>query len=246
MLKPKMLCLRKMALLLVLALPAWRAADAHNVWVAQRAGLWTVVLGEGAEDDAYQPAAVTQALALDRSGHAVRLTRVPGEHNLALSLDPQAATLAVSYKDGYWSQTADGNWVAGSRLQVPDARKSGEYRMHSRTVIVPAASVGQGLGLPLEIVPLRDPLQLKRGERLPVRVLFDGRPLAGVGVISDYLNGGSGPPVVTDTASEAEATVGSAGLNILSVSHKVARSDRREADEDGHAATLVFALHKSK
>jgi uncharacterized GH25 family protein len=43
----------------------------------------------------------------------------------------------------------------------------------------PQAQVSRPVGMDLEIVPERDPYGLKAGERLPVRVLFHGRPLAG-------------------------------------------------------------------
>lgn len=42
-----------------------------------------------------------------------------------------------------------------------------------------AARVTRPVGLSLEIVPERHPLLMKPGEKLPVRVLFKGRPLAG-------------------------------------------------------------------
>lgn len=42
-----------------------------------------------------------------------------------------------------------------------------------------ASVVTRPLGLTLEIVPERDPYQLRPGERLPVRIFYRGRPLAG-------------------------------------------------------------------
>lgn len=41
------------------------------------------------------------------------------------------------------------------------------------------AHVARPVGLDLEIVPLRNPYALAPGERLPVRVFYDGKPLAG-------------------------------------------------------------------
>lgn len=43
----------------------------------------------------------------------------------------------------------------------------------------PQPQVTRRIGLSLEIVPERDPYRLKPGQTLPVRIFFEGRPLAG-------------------------------------------------------------------
>ena len=64
-------------------------------------------------------------------------------------------------------------------------------------------------------------------------------------VISDYLNDSKGRKLKTDAQGYAEVTIRSSGLNVIKASHAVARKDRTEADEDGYAATLAFALPHS-
>jgi len=55
-----------------------------------------------------------------------------------------------------------------------------------KTMLVIKGGAGQGfdriLGLPLELVPLVDPTTLATGGALPVRLLYQGKPLAGVQV----------------------------------------------------------------
>lgn len=233
---------RWLSLLCMTLLQSLHPACAHNIWVAQRAGEWALVLGEGAQDDAYLPAAVRQAQAVDRHGRAVGLLQQPRERNLVLVPASSAATLTVSFVDGYWSQGSDGQWTEGTRRQFPMARTVGYYQMYSRTQIAAGGPVGQGLGLLLEVIPLTDPFTLQRGAPLPVQVLFAGMPLAGVTVTSDYVNGGTEAGAITDAQGRAVAVITSGGLNVIKVSYHVARADRSEADEDGYAATLAFAL----
>lgn len=228
------------ALLLGMLLP-FCTAQAHGVWVARRAGEWAVVLGEGPLDDAYKPSAVLQVTAQARDGSDATVSLQPRERNLVLQPSQEAATLSVRFEDGYWSQKADGQWVEGNRLQVPDARKVGYYQMFSRTVIAPSSAASKPLGLPLEIVPQSDPMALKPGGRLRVRVLLHGKPLANAKLMTDYLAGTASPSVRTDRQGYASIKVRSAGLSVVKVGHQMPRTDTKEADEDGYAATLAFA-----
>ena len=216
--------------------------QAHGVWVAQRAGEWAVVLGEAGTDDAYKVEAVKRVAAHGASGAPLAVSLSHRERTVVVEPDPASTSLAVSFEDGFWSQTADGKWHSGSRLAVPQARKSGYYQMFNRTVIARGSVPRHALGLPLEIVPQADPLSKKRGDRLRVQVLFNGLPLANSRVWPDYLNGEPRDAVRTDQKGFADIRLRSAGLNVVKVSHAVARADKDEADEDSYASTLAFSL----
>lgn len=100
------------------------------------------------------------------------------------------------------------------------------YSRRAKTLIQvgppgPAArAVTRPLGLTLEIVPERDPHALGRDRRLPVRVLWQGRPLAGALVKLTRLESDEKPVAETrtDRAGRARFTVPPAGswaLNVL-------------------------------
>jgi nickel transport protein len=221
------------------------AASAHGVWVAQRAGEWALVLGEGALDEAYDPKQVHEVKAFTASGGASTVRLLPRERNVVLEPAADAAVLSVAVEDGFWSQGADGKWVSGSRLKVPDARRAGYYMKYGTTLLNPVRMPLQPLGMDLEIVPLVDPSTLRRGQSLPLRVFSKGQPVAGVAVIADFIGHTAGPRVKTDKAGRATVVVGSSGLNVVAVSLNRPRSDRREADEDGLEATLAFTLPRA-
>jgi len=128
-----------------------------------------------------------------------------------------------------------------SRLKFPEAKIAGYYQMFTRAALAPSSMPAKPFGLPLEILPQVDPLSLKLGETLRIQVLFDGKPLAKVKVVGDYLNE-SDSSVKTDEKGYAQIKVRSTGLNVVKVSHNVQREDRREVDEDGYVSTLAFSL----
>ena len=234
--------LARAACLLLLAGLGGAPVFAHGVWVAQRASELALVLGEGALDESYEPRQVREVKAFTAAGAPAQVVLQPRQRNLVVEPAADAAVLSMAVEDGFWSQGADGKWVSGSRAQVPDARKAGHYMKYGTTLLTPVAMPFKPLGAALEIVPLADPMALRRGQRLPIRVLSNGQPVAGAAVIGDFIGNVAAPRVKTDRAGRATVVLGSDGLNVLAVSLVKPRADRREADEDGLEATLAFAL----
>ena len=104
----------------------------------------------------------------------------------------------------------------------------------------PVPAVGQKL----EIVPLANPYTLKAGETLKVRVLFDGKALAGAKVSAHRRAGDKVTTQSAQTTAEGEAAfkVDGAGSYLIRLVHM-----RRCADEDGvdwesYWAALTFAV----
>ena len=77
------------------------------------------------------------------------------------------------------------------------------------------------LGLPLEIVPLTDPISRKVGDSLKVRVLFDGKPLADANLGWDDPGDGIDPAGTarTDAKGEALIPIARAGLMTIRLTH---------------------------
>ena len=77
-------------------------------------------------------------------------------------------------------------WVIADRARRGESgRPSRELFSRAAKALVKVGGAGSAgfdrpLGLALELVPEKDPYALRRGEDLPVRLLLQGRPLAGV------------------------------------------------------------------
>ncbi|SEK15875.1 MULTISPECIES: DUF4198 domain-containing protein [unclassified Variovorax] len=230
---------------LLCALAASATALAHGVWVAQRASELALVLGEGALDESYEPRQVHEVKAFTAQGAPAGVKLQPRTRNVVVEPAADAAVLSMAVEDGFWSQGPDGKWVSGSRAQVPAAKKAGYYMKYGTTLLKPVAMPFKPLGMALEIVPLADPMALRRGQPLAVRVLSRGKPVAGAAVIGDFTGNVSGPRARTDRTGRASVVLGSSGLNVIAVSLVRPRADKAEADEDGLEATLAFALPKT-
>lgn len=102
-------------------------------------------------------------------------------------------------------------------------------------------------GLWLEVVPEKNSCGLKVGDSLTVRVLFEGRPLAGGHVAAGY-EGPTGHkyPVWTPTDAQGRATLkfDRAGVWFVRAHHIVARTSDPEADWESAFSTLTFEVLK--
>jgi uncharacterized GH25 family protein len=71
--------------------------------------------------------------------------------------------------------------IVAARKERGEAEKPGKerYTMYAKTILLagtPSDAYKTAVGLPLEIVPEKDPYRLQPGEALPVRVLLRGAP----------------------------------------------------------------------
>ena len=119
--------------------------------------------------------------------HLMWQSRNPGLHILSLVTSTALSELpAIRFNDYLKVEGLTPAIVARARTGKTDAPGRERYSRRAKTLIQvgpPSARSSQlatrAIGLSLEIVPERDPYALPSDRRLPVRVIFEGKPLAG-------------------------------------------------------------------
>jgi uncharacterized GH25 family protein len=98
--------------------------------------------------------------------------------------------------------------------------------------------------LPLEIVPERSPYAEPRSATLPVRVIFEGRPLAGALVKLTELAHDQAPAEIhlTDAAGRATFTMPARGQWLLNVIWTQPQPKTRETDFETVFSSLSFGF----
>ena len=120
------------------------------------------------------------------------------------------------------------------------------YTMFAKSILLagqPNDGYKRALGLPIEIVPEKDPYSVKNGESLPVQVLFKGAPAAGLAMMAALAgeNAGKNQTVgKTDALGRIVIPV-KAGKWRLHTIHMERASDS-EADWESFWATLTFEI----
>lgn len=229
-------------LMLALAMLAG-SVQAHGLWVAQRAGQWAAVYGEGAEDEAYDPLAIRQVEAWNGHGQAARWRSEIRAGQWLFVPEEALARLALHYDGGEWREMKNGDWLPTGHPVAPgEVRQTWRLLRYASAVLAPSGQPARPLGLPLEIVPLKDTQSLRKGDRLPLRLLLRGQPLAGAKVIGDFINDDQATPQRTDAGGLVVVVLGSNGLNVIQASHAEACQAECTTERVGHSTTLSFVV----
>lgn len=215
-------------------------AVAHGAWIAERWGKLAIIYGHGAGDDPYDPAKITRVEAFDAHGAKIAAEILPAENHALIAPAGEAAVIVMEFDNGFWSKAADGSWHNKPKNAVPGATEAGHYIKNNVTLLHVHDALPALPTQPLQIMPLANPTVLKSGDKLKLRVLFEGAPLADADVTPDYVNQSGTVAGKTDANGEIEIALRNDGLNVLSVSHSVPLANDPAADEIGYTATLSF------
>jgi len=214
--------------------------SAHGIWLEQRRGNIDVVYGHGASDDAYKTSKFHGAQAYDEQGNFVAVDIIHLDDYVRLRPHKKAAVIAAVLNNGKYSEMPDGSWLNHGRTQAPNAKVSMQAWKYSLNILRPNATLPELDQLKVAIIPEVDPLSLKPGDKLPVKVLVDGKPAAGVAIIPDYRAASSVTEGKTDANGRAQVTILNNGLNVIGVSHTAKVSGNPDYEEINSMATLSF------
>src|SRR5258708_35650819 len=135
---------------------------------------------------------------------------------LLVDSDSQPTVVAAVLYNGIWSKTTEGEWLKKGRDEVPNARTSEKNFKYAVRIVGPLSTPIPPLPeQTLQIVPVSATLPGLMGKPLQLRVLFQGKPVAGARVISDWLNDPDGRPVKTAANGTVTITVRNQGLNVI-------------------------------
>jgi nickel transport protein len=225
----------------LLAALFWGATvSAHDLWVEPGAGGFTVQYGHhpqlvshgGETQIPYAPAIVKSALCVDAGG-SQRPAKFGSTYPVRVEGD--CAVLYVLTSSGYWTKTTAGTKnVRKTEAAAPLASwQSFESVKH---VAQWGAGAGKPLGTPLEIVPTNNPLALTDGDKLTLRVLASGQPVADAVVTYDGKTRGQ-----TGADGAVNIRVKHGGQQLIQASARTPHAGP-EADEVVHTTALTFVL----
>ncbi len=247
------------ALFMAIALPV--ALNAHDMWFEMKD--FNVTKGSAMEcaypsDHAF-PSTNKEFVPAERTARSYLVAPsgaiipiVPGGNNMNKSsqkLVQPGSYLAVSGKRWtYWVKTTDGHIEGKNKAQVKGAVKgmySGKFCKAIITVDkAGGAAFSKIAGHDLEIIPLKDPGTLKKGDILPIKVLLKGKP-AELEVKATYDGYSSRQNVFAITIKtgkdgKGEIKIGKPGRWLIKTGCKETPADTRLYDEKMYAATLTF------
>jgi uncharacterized GH25 family protein len=142
-----------------------------------------------------------------------------------------------------------------TRLQRMDADESESYSRCAKSImqvgavgVNPQTQITRPFGLPLEIVPERNPYAEPRSATLPVLVIYEGLPLPGALVKLTRLESDATPfeTHLTDTSGRAVFAMPSNGTWLLNVIWTKAQPPSAETDYETVFSSLSFGFPSNR
>ncbi|GBU18181.1 MULTISPECIES: DUF4198 domain-containing protein [Methylobacterium] len=223
-------------------------ARAHDIWLSPGQGVVHLHYGHPNEPETAS-ADKLMSLTAYAPGGSVTLAAKPGPGGALDAAYQGDALVVAAYDNGYWVRLADGSYRNASKRMLPQADKSLWSVKFAKAALGPSAPWDRVIGQTLEIVPLEAPAAASG--KIRVRVLFEGRPLAGASVVAtdgvNFKTEADQARTATDTDGIAEVPLRTAGPQVLGVGHSVRPSQTPAlADADSYTATFAFTVADPK
>lgn len=241
------------------------SALAHNLWLnpwnyyPQVGTTVDIGIGWGHKypanrvDQEMKEGRLEEIRAMDPDGLTVDLTKVSAAL-YKLNIEKAGAYLITArIKPGFFTITPEGRkW--GDKKSVTNCFKCTNFHIEAKTVIIAGGgekNLSHAAGQTLELIPLTNLHKLKNGDKLAVKVLFEGKPLPGIAIKATYAGfedgrkakhevqkkGGHGAvrhfPVetLTDDQGRAEIPLNKSGYWMVMLSHRPPYPDTKICDE---------------
>ena len=205
-----------------------------------------------ASDDVQKPALRREG---DSLAADVRLPATPGTYVAIVTVKPRAVEKPADVFAAHLEhQGLDHVREDRARRGESDKPARERYSRYGKTLLRVGIGGGEAAtkpaGLKIELVPLDDPTALRPGDRLRLRLLYDGQPIAGTLVGAIYASADSKPDewpftARTDGSGDVAFTLENPGPWLIRAVHMVRREGEtgpQAADWETYWASLTFAL----
>ncbi len=237
---------KRMLFTVVLLLLTTQLVLAHDTWIEKRNGQLLVLRGHGGEVEAYDPALVKEGKALDAKGQVIEMEIVKNKENASLSPKGNPAIIGALYDSGYWLKTTDGWKKATKRegkgkYEIVESIKSKQW---CKSFLATSDESLKPVGQQFELVPQKDPTTVRVGDKLSMKVIFDGKPVDGAIITTSSGHASDAKDALkTDKDGMASVTIEKAGLQMVKASHGVPFKDDPDADMLHLASTVTFTTN---
>ncbi len=213
--------------------------SAHDAWIQKKDNDFYVIYGHGNKLEPYDFSKIKEIRAYDFSGNYRKIAQKNGILSQEIK-DP--AMLTMFFDNGYWVQTTDG-WknltkreALQKNLQIVVSERS--LKFHKNYIKWTDAFMNP-IGMKFEIIPLKNPLIMKSGDVLPIKVLLEGKPIENAAIST-----GESHETVTKTDKNgfAEITIKEKGFRLISAFIEQSLENDPDAEKLFLSANITFDL----
>lgn len=218
-------------------------AFAHDFWIEKRDGKLFIVSGHDDKWDAYDPARIKEVKAFDGKGNILKINALRQKDISYVVHNENMGMVSVFFDNYFWVKTTDGWKNITKRDALKDGLQtleSGRSFKYAKYIEKWSDSFSKPIGTKIEIIPLKNPLSIKPGEKLPVKVILDGKPLKNTSIFVQASH-----EEVAKTSEDGVVNIEvKEGHNIISTTTRVPLVNNPDADQLYLRASLSFEVKK--
>lgn len=226
-----------MILAVVLILFCAAGTRAHDTWIEEDNGKVAVLTGHHGAPEPYEPERVKKITGYTKNMWKVNLELIRQDEKTVSRVDEPFAAFTAFMDNGYWLHTNKGwkNHRDKSGLKMIEEGRSYKY---AKQISEWNDKLSEPLGQRFEIVPLSDPTHMEEGEKLPVKIYFEGKPVDNAKISdSSFLAGDTHNLNEIKGQGPFEVSVGPAGPQKITAKFVLPAEDKQVV---WFAASLAF------
>jgi len=170
---------------LCLALTAG-VASAHDYWIEKKGDGYAAVYGHRDQRLEYDPAGLKKVTVYNAAGRQLDFKKEIQSRAIIIHPTGAACLILADLESGYWTKTIYGLKNLPKRKASRAIESFRAYHYSKSIVSGGDAALKPVEGLKLDIIPLGNPLDMKAGDTLQLKVLFEGKPFSGTTVEGDH------------------------------------------------------------
>ncbi len=213
--------------------------NAHEYWIEQKGQDFALVYGHGTAREEFDVSKVKDIKALDPRGKGIEVRKEARDKALLLKVSEAPAVILAEIDNGYWSKTIYGwkNLPKRKASRVVEAIRSTNF---AKALFSWSDAAQHSSGdIRLDILPVKNPFDLKAGEFLPLKVTYQGNPIPDLEV-----EGTDHTKVATTDKNGLTQIRVSKGYQVITVTHKEPLRGDPDADFLSLTTTLTFEVKR--
>lgn len=192
---------------------------------------------------------LNRVYALDESGKEIPLTQTSLTQYKFIPKREGTYMILANVHPGYLTKTTQG-YKLKPKKGLEEVLSCFRYDIRAKAIVCVGSKgkkIDNVVGDLLEIIPLKNPDQLKEEDLFPLKVIYDGKPLSHA-ILRVTYEGFSDQPntfastAMTDKDGEAHVRLLKKGTWLVTVTHKVPYPDSEECDESKYTCSFTFKV----
>jgi len=214
------------------------SASAHDYWIERKGDGFAVVYGHRDQRLEYNPSELKKVTVYNGGGKQIDFKKEVQSKAMLIHPAGSACLILADLESGYWSKTIYGLKNLPKRKATRPIESFKALHYSKSIVSAGEAALRPVDGLKLDIIPARNPLEMKAGDSVQLKVLFEGKPYAGAIMEGDHDRIGT-----TDKEGAIKVTL-KKGRQIYTVERREPIKNDPDADFISTTTTLTFEVNK--